>query len=407
MAVFAWQGIDARGKAAKGVLDADNAKALRGLLRKQGILVTAIEEDSAARQRTARSIDLRRMFRRVSSLEVALATRQLATLSESGVPLVEALTAVIEQLEQPMLKAALTQIRDRVNEGSSLADAMTAHPKIFESLYVSMVAAGEASGTLDAVLARLADFLEAQSKLKSKVGSALAYPAFMAIMGVVIISILMLVVVPKVTSIFEAFEQVLPWYTRLLIWTSETLASFWWLLLALVLAGVWTLRRWKASEKGRARWDGWMLRLPIFGSLVVMVAITRFAKTLATLLGSGVPVLTAMEITRNVLGNRELMHVIEEARSSIREGESISAPLKRSGKFPPIVTHMIAIGERSGQLEKMLEHVAAAYEAQVETRIAALTALLEPIMIVVMGGISAAIAFSILMPLLQINEFVG
>lgn len=406
MAVYAWRGINAQGRNVKGASDAESVKALRLSLRKQGVMVTSVEEESAARKRARREIDFRAMFRRVNDMEVAMATRQLATLLKAGVPLVETLSAVIEQLEQPELKSALTQTRDRVNEGSSLADALKAHPRIFGTLYVNMVSAGEASGTLDAVLSRLSEFLESQSKLKSKVIGAMAYPAFMALMGVVIIAILMLVVVPKVTAIFEDFSQALPWYTRTLIWTSDLFANWWWLLALLTAGTIWGVRRWRETPEGRAKWDAKVLDVPLFGPLIVMVAITRFSRTLATLLSSGVPVLTAMEITRNVLGNTELMRVVEEARGSIREGESIAGPLQRSGRFPPIVTHMIAIGERSGQLEQMLEHVAAAYESQVETRIATMTSLLEPMMILLMGGVAGGIAFSILMPLLQINEFV-
>jgi general secretion pathway protein F len=316
------------------------------------------------------------------------------------------MSALIEQLENPELKAALTQTRDKVNEGSSLADALKAHPRIFQPLYVNMVAAGEASGTLEVVLGRLATFLDSQSKLQNKVTAALAYPIFMALMSMVTISIMLVVVVPKVTSIFEDFQQSLPWYTRLLIFTSEVVTGYWWLLIALGVAAFYGWRRWVETKDGRARWDRWMLELPVFGKLFLMVAIARFARTLATLLASGVPLLQAMEITRNVLGNVELMRVVEEASGSIREGESIAAPLKRSGRFPPIVTHMIAVGERSGQLEEMLENVASAYDSQVDTRVQVMTSLLEPAMIVVMGGISGSIAFAILMPLMRIAEFV-
>ena len=406
MAVYEWRGINPSGRNVKGVRDADNPKALRTLLRREGVMVTDVTEESVARKRSAREIDIKRMFQRVSLNDVAVTTRQLATLLKSGIPLVEALSAMIDQLDQPDLKAAFTQTRDKVNEGTSFADALRAHPKFFSNLYVNMVAAGEASGTLESVLQRLAEFLEGQAKLKSKVTSALAYPAFMMLMSVGIIFIMMIVVVPKVTAIFADFNQSLPWYTRLLIWVSDVFSGFWWLILAVMILGIYLFRRWKRTEEGRARWDRTVLAAPLFGKLVVMIAMTRFARTLATLLSSGVPVLRAMEITRNVLGNTELMRVVEEARTSVREGESIAQPLKRSGRFPPIVTHMIAIGERSGQLEEMLENVASAYDQQVEARIAMMTSLLEPLIIVVMGGISGGIAFSILMPLLQINEFV-
>lgn len=406
MAVFQWQGIDKAGRTQKGVRDADNAKVLRVLLRKDGILATSIEEDSAARSRTAREVDFTRLFQRVSASELALLTRQLATLLHSGVPLVEALSALIEQVEKLQLKDALTQTRDKVNEGTSLAESLRAHPKLFEPLYINMVAAGEASGTLDVVLSRLADHLDSQAALKSKVATALAYPAFMLLFSIAVMGLMMVVVVPKVSSIFEDFGQALPWNTRLLIFMSNTVVNYWWALFLGTGLIVYLFFRWLGTEKGRATWDMRLLKTPVVGSLALMIATARFTRTLATLLSSGVSLLTALDIARNVLGNTELMRVVEDARTSIREGESISAPLKRSGKFPPIVIHMIAIGERSGELEAMLTHVANAYDGQVSVRLQAMTSLLEPIMIVIMGSLNGGIAISILMPLMQINEFV-
>lgn len=406
MAVYVWQGVDSRGKDAKGVRDADNPKALRLLLRKEGVLATSIEEESAARVRQARDVDFGRIFQRVTSADLGMFTRQLATLLQAGVPLVEALSALIEQTDNPLLKNALTQTRDKVNEGTSLAEALKAHPKIFETLYVNMIAAAEASGTLDTVLKRLADFLDAQSNLMGKVTGALAYPAFVAVMAIGVVTMMMTVVVPKVSAIFESFKQTLPWYTRLLIFTSDMFSDYWWLMLLCGGGGFYSFRRWRATPAGRSRWDIWMLTAPMVGKLVVMIAVARFTSTLATLLAAGVPMLTALDIARNVLGNSELMRVIEQARESIREGESISLTLKRSGRFPPIVTHMIAVGERSGQLEQMLEHVAAAYERQVEARITMMMSLLAPMMIVVMGGISGWIAFSIIIPLSEIGGMI-
>ncbi len=406
MAVYAYRGVDARGKSVKGVRDADSAKALRTVLRRDGILATEILEQSEAARKAARDIDFKRLFRRITELDVAVATRQLSVLLRSGVPLVEALSALIDQLDHPDLKAAFTDTRNQVNEGSTLADALKAHPKIFPSLYTNMVAAGEASGTLEEVLGRLAEFLDDQAQLQSKVRGALAYPVVMAVVVVLILFLMMSVVVPKVTAIFENFNQTLPWYTRLLIFVSDVFGDYWWLIGALIAGGIYWFRRWKATEEGRRKWDLFVLEVPLFGPLLTMVAVARFARTLSTLLASGVPVLTAMDITKNVLGNTELMRVVEDARESVREGEGIAKPLREGDRFPPIVTHMIAVGERSGQLEEMLLHVADAYDQQIEVRVGALTSILEPLLIVVMGAVVGGIAFAILMPLLRLNEMI-
>jgi general secretion pathway protein F len=238
------------------------------------------------------------------------------------------------------------------------------------------------------------------------VASALAYPAVMMVMTFAVVTVMMTLVVPKVTSIFEDFGQVLPWYTRALMFISSLFTDYWYLLIAGTVFGVWWFKRWLASPEGRKKWDLFVLAAPIFGALTTKVASARFSRTLSTLLRSGVPVLTALEITRNVLVNTELMRVVDEAREAIREGESIAKPLAASKRFPPIVTHMIAIGERSGELEAMLENVADAYDDQVEAQVQTMSSLLEPLMILVMGGITGGITFAILVPLMKMNEFV-
>jgi general secretion pathway protein F len=465
MAVFEYRGIlAANGKQVHGVRDADNAKALRAVLKREGVLLTGASEEVKAKVGGRKSIDAGSLFRRVSVADVAMMTRQLATLVTAGIPLVEAVGALIEQVDKLELKRVLTQVVDRLNEGGSLARALEPHSHVFSNLYVSMVAAGEASGTLEPVLERLADFMESQSKLRGKVGAALAYPALMVVIGSALITVMMVVVVPKVTAIFESLDRALPWYTQLLIGMSHLVSSnqmlgfvlsfvtftlvrsalrdykeserakhLLFVVLALGAGGLLVMcaflvesfgayvvgiaigivaavalarvAAWLATPQGRLSKDGFMLRMPVFGPLVQMLAVSRFARTLATLLRSGVPLLKAMDIVKNVLDNAKLEKVIETVAGSIREGESIAGPLKRSGNFPPIVTHMIAVGERSGQLEQMLENVARAYDTQVETRVQALTSVLEPLMIVVMGGGVGFIAFAILMPLIQMNEF--
>jgi len=406
MAVYAWRGINAAGKEVKGIDDADSPKGLRMSLRRQGVLVTQLEEESKAKLREARNISLKRLLSRVSLTDLALLTRQMATLLKAGIPLVEALDALIEQTEKDDLRNALTNTRDKVNEGIAFNVALQAHSKIFGALYTNMVAAGEASGNLDQVLARLADVLESQSRLTRKVSGALAYPIAMMVMASLVVAVMMTVVVPQVTAIFEDFGQVLPWYTRLLMFVSSLFTDYWYLLIVVVGGSIYGFRRWKGSPEGRRQWDLFLLSAPVVGPLVTKVACARFARTLSTLLSSGVPVLGALEITRNVLVNTELMRVVADARESIREGESIAKPLAQSKRFPPIVTHMIAIGERSGELEAMLENIADAYDDQVDAQVATMTSLLEPLMIVMMGGIMGGITFSILVPLMQMNEFV-
>ncbi|MES1187496.1 MAG: type II secretion system inner membrane protein GspF [Myxococcales bacterium] len=407
MAVYEFRGIQvATGKPVKGFRDADNAKSLRGVLRKEGVLLTLATEENKKQDTEKRKLDLLGFFRRPSTGDVAIMTRQLATLVRAGVPLVDSVAALTEQVEKEQLVRVLTALRENLNEGTSFAKSLAQHPQVFPPLYVNMVAAGEASGTLEAVLERLADFMEGQARLKGKVSAALAYPILMVVIGGLLVGVLMVAVVPKVTSIFNSLGHALPWYTRLLIFISDTLAGFWWLILGVVGGAIYLFRRWKKTPAGRLRWDSIRLKLPIFGRLNRLVAVARFSRTLATLLSSGVQLLQAMEIGINVLENARLEAVVKDAIGSIREGESIAVPLKRSGVFPPMMTHMIAVGEKSGQLEAMLENVSKSYEADVETRVVALTSLLEPIMIVALGGAVGFIAMSILMPLLQMNELV-
>lgn len=408
MAVFEYRGIAiGTGKPQKGVRDAENAKALRAALRKDGILLTVATEEAAAKAKSKKDIKLFSFLKKPSASDIAVMTRQMATLLKAGIPLMEALNALIDQVENDALRNALTNVREQVKEGTSLAKALESHPGIFPTLYSNMVRAGEASGTLEGVLERLTDFMEGQARLKSKVTAALAYPILMLIIGTVLISVLMIAVVPNVTQIFQSMDQALPWYTSLLISFSNFASDYWWLVIMMGSLGFYLFRRWRRSPSGRLRFDGWLLRAPIFGKLLQMLSIARFSRTLATLLSSGVALLPAMDIVRNVLGNAVLEKVVADATGSIREGQSIADPLKRSGHFPPIVTHMIAIGEKSGQLEGMLNSVSDAYDAAVETRVGVLTSLLEPLMIVVMGGAVAFIAFSILMPLIQMSSFAG
>jgi general secretion pathway protein F len=408
MPVFEYKALDPRGKTVEGLREADSPKTLRAVLRRDGIFLTEVLGQKEAAEAAKRDVSVKRWVGgRIGADQIAITTRQLAVLVGAGVPLVEALGALVDQVDHERMKRVVSDVRQRVNEGSSLADALAAHGKIFSNLYVNMIRAGESSGALEIVLVRLSDFTESQARLRSKVIGTLTYPAAMLGIGTVIMGILFTVVIPKITKIFDETKVALPWTTRALIAFSTTVHDWWWafaLLLVLAAVGV---ARWRQTPAGRAVWDGWVLTAPVFGSLIRQIAIARFSRTLATLLKSGVPLLTSLDIVKNIVGNVRLAAVVEAAREAIKEGESIAAPLKRSGEFPPLVYHMVAIGERSGQLEEMLGNVANAYDAQVETKIGALTALLEPFMIVAMGVVVAFIVFSILMPILQINNLAG
>lgn len=410
MPVYEFTGLNEAGRQVKGLRDADSPRTLRAVLKRDGVYLTQFNEESGGKKKgtdvLSSEVSFKSLRSRASAQDVAIMTRQLSTLVGAGVPLIEALSALQDQVDHPTLKRVVSRVKERVNEGSSLADALGEHPKLFTNIYVNMVRAGESSGALDVVLTRLADFTESQARLRGKISSALMYPAVMVVIGVVIMSILMTVVVPKVTQMFQDVGATLPWTTRSLIFTADLTRNYWWLILALVVGGIFGFRAWRASEAGRRRWDRFVLEAPIFGDIVRMVAMARFARTLGTLLRSGVPILTALNIVRNVVNNVVLAEVVDEARDAIQEGDSIAGPLRRSKQFPPLVYHMVAIGEKSGQLEEMLGNIASAYEGQVDAKLQGLTSLLEPAMIVAMGGIVAFIVFSILMPILKLNTMI-
>ena len=422
MPVYAWKGLNNAGKAVTGTKDADGPKGLRQTLRKDGIFVTEHKEvlgGTAGRPggKVAlasgekvpffkREIDLGGLIERVRPQDVAVLTRQLATLIKAGIPLAEALAALGEQADNKRLAMVLVEVREKVTQGTSLADTLAAHPKIFPDLYVNMVRSGEAAGNLDAVLLRLADFMDAQNALRAKVVGALTYPILMMVLGAIVMGILMVVVVPKITAVFDDLNKVLPWNTELLIFVSGIVGTFWWALVVLGVFGYLGVRNWARKPAGRKFFDNLKLRVWLIGPLIRFIAVARFARTLATMLAAGVPVLTALEIVKKVLNNVVLEKVVEEARDAIREGESIAAPLKRSGQFPSMMVHMVAVGERSGQLEAMLENVAGAYERDVEAKVARLTTVLSPMIIVMMALVVVFIVFSVLQPILDMQNFV-
>jgi general secretion pathway protein F len=403
--VYEYRALNATGRTVKGIVDADSSRAARLKLRRNGIFPVELREEADAHGEK-RDLDVLRLLRRIKLQETAIMVRQLSTLLSAGLPLVESLTAVIEQVPNPSLKKIATQVRERVNEGSSLADAFAQHPRVFPSLFVNMTRAGERSGTLEIVLERLADFTEKQVAFRHKLAAAMVYPILMMFVGIGVLGFLLGYVIPTVTQIFEDLKQTLPLPTLLLMSASEALRRFWWVgvvLLALILLA---LDRYGRTEAGRLTLDHVKLKSPLVGPLTLKIAIARFTRTLAILLKSGVPVLTSLDIVKTVVNNRVLQQVIEEARDNIREGQDIAPPLRRSQLFPPLVTHMIAVGEKSGKLEDMLLRVADTFESEVETSVQGLTSLIEPLMILLMGSVVGFIALSILLPIFQINQIV-
>lgn len=403
MAVYEYTGVNAKGKQVKGSQEADSPRALRDALKTQGIFLTqAVEGKDAAK--ASRDIQLP-WANRVSVQDVAITTRMLATQIRAGIPLATSLSALVEQTESAPLKRVLSEVRQDVNEGLGLAVSLAKHPKVFSPLYINMIRAGESSGNLDLVLQRLAVFLEDQNKLQGKVVGAMIYPVLMMVMAGLIVSFLMISVVPKITEVYADQGQALPFITRLLIGVSGFLGS--WkviFLIGAVIGAVVAFRRWVDTKEGRWKWDKILLKIPVAGELIRLIAMARFSRTLATLLSSGVQLLPAMDIVKNILGNTTLVSVVEQARLNIREGESIAVPLRRSGEFPPMMTHMISVGEQTGALEAMLENVAETYESQVDSRIEGMTALLEPLMIIGMGGSVGFIVFAIISPILQLSQ---
>ena len=331
-------------------------------------------------------------------------TRQMGTLLSSGIPLAETLKAIIEQAERRDIETMFREIRERINSGGSLADALQEHPRLFGELYVNMVRAGEATGNVDVVLRRLADYLQAQRALRRKIVSAMTYPAMMVAIGVIVVSILMAVVVPKITGMLTDQGKTLPAPTQVLIFISDLFKDWWWAGALGVAAISFTIERIYRTDKGRMFIDKNMLRVPIIGDLLRKQAVSRFTRTLSTLLQSGVPAVQSLEITRTVVGNRVLADATEHIRVKILEGTDISTPLKATGVFPPVVAYMVAIGEQSGELEQMLDRVAISYDEEIDIATERMTSVIEPIMIVVLALIVGYIVISIVLPILQIGQ---
>lgn len=406
MAAFEYTALDQRGREKKGVLEGDTARQIRGRLRDQGwspVAVEAVEESRSSSSRRPRL----QFQRGLSGNDLAVITRQLATLVSSGMPVESALATVGEQSERMRVRRVVLGVRARILEGYGLAEALAAFPRVFPDLYRATVAAGEHAGHLDAILERLADYTENSQAVGQKLMVALIYPALVSLVAVGVVLVLLAYVVPEVVRVFEGMDQQLPLLTRLLIGLSDGVRA-WGPLAGLLLAvgaggAAWALRR----EGPRMRFDRTLLRLPLAGRVIRALNAARFARTLAILAGAGVPVLDGLRIAAEVVRNRAMRAAVEEAARRVREGSAINKALAASGFFPPLTIHLVASGEASGRLEAMLERAADAQEKELEGFTAALMGLLEPILILVMGGVVLVIVLAILLPIFDMNQLVG
>lgn len=405
MGAFEYTALDAAGKERKGVLEGDTARQIRQQLREQGLApltVEAVMQRESSRS-GAQKVSLRRG---ISATDLALVTRQLATLVKAGLPLEEALHTTAQQTELPRLKSMILAVRSRVLEGHTLADGLREFPHAFPELYRSTVAAGEHSGHLDVVLERLADYTESRQQLRQKIQLALFYPAILTVVALLVTIALLTYVVPQVVQVFESIGQELPLLTRALIALSGFLRNFGFVLLILLIVAIVLFRRSLRIEANRYRFHQLLQRLPIVGRLQRGLNTARFARTLSILTASGVSVLEALRISGEVVGSLPMRAAIDEAAQKVREGASIAASLRRSGQFPPMTMHLIASGESSGKLEEMLERAAVNQERELETLIAALMGLFEPLLIVVMGSVVLVIVLAILLPIFDLNQLV-
>lgn len=402
MPIYAYRGMDRSGKEIKNTINVESIVAAKQRVKSMGIMLIDIKEQKA--QGTGAGGSLFRIGGSVPVDDLAMMTRQLATLIKAKIQIVEALGALTDQVENANLRLVLSDLKSKVNEGASLAKALQDHPKVFNSVYVNMVEAGEASGTLEIVLLRLADFTESQVKLKNKIKGAMTYPVIMGVFGFVMMNVIFIFVIPKIAKIFISMKKELPFITQVCIWISNFLVSYWWLVIVMILAAIYGTLKYISTKKGQSRWHALQLRLPILGILVKMINVSRFTSTLGTLMNSGVPILTALSIVKNLIPNVHMKDAVEKARQSVSEGASLAQPLIQSGFFPPLVTHMIKLGERSGELEPMLKIISENYEDQVQSRISGLTSVLEPIMMICLGTAIGFIVFAVVIPMMNMNQ---
>jgi len=400
MPTFEWKGRNRTGQDQTGVLVADSKDAVAAVLRRQQIVVTAVKEKG-------KEIAVPKFGGKVPPQLIAVFTRQFSVMIDAGLPLVQCLEILGSQQEHKVFRRALLQIRQDVESGSNLADAMRKHPKIFNDLYTNMVAAGEAGGILDTILQRLATYIEKAVKLNAQVKSAMIYPVAVISIAVIVVTIILWKVIPVFAALFKGLGAELPMPTLIVIALSNFIASYWWLI-GIVIGSTWySLKRYHGTYKGKRVLDGIMLKAPIIGLLLRKIAVARFCRTLATLTSSGVPILDGLQITAKTAGNSIVEDAIMATRKSVEEGKTISEPLGDTDVFPPMVVQMIAVGEQTGALDTMLSKIADFYEDEVDLAVAGLMKLLEPVLIAFLGVAIGGIVIAMYMPMFSLIGQIG
>ena len=423
MPIFEYKALTSSGKTKKGIVDANTARDARSKLRSDHMHVTEMWEVAGKKSKKDKSVakktrglpvkkgkpggllskEIELFQPKISTRDLATFTRQFSTLLRSGIQLADALNALVEQCADPHLERVLRNVKEEITSGNNLAEAMAKHPRFFSDLYVNMVRAGEASGHLDVVLTRIADYLQKQASLKGKVLAAITYPAIMVIVGMAVVIFLMSYVVPRITQILKDRGQPLPFITEILMTASDFTKAYWiYVLLAMVIGGFF-LKSLIGTDAGRLKFDSLLLRLPIFGTLFSKQAISRFALTFSTLLKSGLPALDSLKIVALVVNNAKLTQVINNIHARIIEGADIATPIRKSKVFPPMVGYMVSVGEQSGQLEEILDRIAESYEEELDLTIQRLTSMIEPIIIILLAVVVGFIIAAVLLPLLDFS----
>ena len=401
MATFAFKALDLAGAPTKGEMEAGDKQAVAAQLRSKGLIVVDIEE-----QKPASAGDILAGFKKVKADDLVIATRQLSTMVNSGMSLLRALYVIEEQTENDKLREIWIDVRKDVEAGLALSDALAKHPDVFNDLYVAMVQAGETGGILDNTLVRVAEQLEKDAALRRQVKAAMIYPSLIGGFAFVVLFALVAFLVPVFEKIFDDFGGELPAITKFTVWLSHMMTGRWYVMLAITVGVVWTFRRWKKTETGRMQWDRLKLKFPMkIGDIVQKVALARFSRTFSGLIAAGVPMLEAIDITGKTSGNRVIEKAMDDVRESVKKGGSLTAPMTQVPEaFPVMVTQMIGVGEETGALETMMTKVADFYEEQVAAAVKALTSILEPIMIVVVGAIVGFIVIAMYLPMFKVYD---